>query len=111
MCVFFTGVGKPEVWFTENATNYGAVFGDPAAGERYTKDAFHRHLVGGEAGAINPDQSGTKACIHYTVTCKPGESKVVRLRLCVTHQTCTQCVVCGVWCVVCMYTVPECSAE
>ena len=75
------GGAKPEAWFTENATNYGAVFDNPYHGEKYSKDAFHRHLVNEEEGAVNPDKIGTKACVHYKVTCKPGESKVVRLRL------------------------------
>ena len=66
--------------FTENETDVAAVFG----GERtqpYTKDAFHRHVVGGEADAVNPEQIGTKAAAHFRLELNGGESKVLRMRL------------------------------
>ncbi|HYH87139.1 MAG TPA: hypothetical protein VEX60_16925, partial [Pyrinomonadaceae bacterium] len=47
----------------------------------YVKDAFHRHVVGGEP-AVNPEQAGTKACFHYeSLNVPAGGSVVVRLRL------------------------------
>ena len=36
----------------------------PARRSPFTKDAFHRQIVGGEA-CVNPDGTGTKACFHY----------------------------------------------
>ena len=61
------------MWFTENETNYERVFGGENS-TPYTKDSFHRRLVEGEEAAVNPDCTGTKACGHYIVTLKPGES-------------------------------------
>jgi hypothetical protein len=52
----------------------------PGPGRRYTKEAFHRHIVHGEA-SVNPGQSGNKACIHYRQVIPPAESCVLRLRL------------------------------
>ena len=47
----------------------------------YVKDAFHRHIIHGEA-CINPAQIGTKAAIHYRFDAvPPGGSVVLRLRL------------------------------
>jgi hypothetical protein len=66
--------------FTNNETN-AARFG-LSSSERplYAKDAFHRHIIHGEA-CVNPDQTGTKACLQYSYVI-PGESSVVlRLRL------------------------------
>jgi hypothetical protein len=68
--------------FTFNETNGPRVYGGGAASRRpYVKDAFHRHVVGGEP-AVNPEQAGTKACVHYPALEVPaGGSLVVRLRL------------------------------
>jgi len=68
--------------FTNNETNLAAVYGaDADDGALYTKDAFHRYLVDGQVDAVNPDQQGTKACIHYKRMIPAGGSTVVRLRL------------------------------
>ncbi len=70
---------EPAEWlFTENETNFRAVFGFDSGG-RFTKDAFHRRIIGGDAGATNPAQVGTKAGAWHRVTLMPGQSKVVRL--------------------------------
>ena len=47
----------------------------------YVKDAFHRHLIDGEAGAINPAETGTKAAAHLQLALPPGGAACVRLRL------------------------------
>ncbi len=68
--------------FTNNETNMAAVYGhDADNGAPYSKDAFHRYLVDGQANAINPQQQGTKSCIHYKRTIAAGGCTVVRLRL------------------------------
>ena len=47
----------------------------------YVKDAFHRHIINGE-DCVNPEQIGTKACVHYANVIVPaGGSVVFRLRL------------------------------
>src|SRR6185503_2267671 len=48
-------------------------------GRRYVKDAFHRYVVNGEA-AVNPAQTGTKACLHYVRRVPQGGATVIRLR-------------------------------
>jgi hypothetical protein len=69
--------------FTYNETNCPRVWGPGARSRRpYVKDAFHRHVVAGEHGAVNPEPLGTKACLHYAGLNVPaGGSVVVRLRL------------------------------
>ena len=66
--------------FTENETNTERLFGvlNPTP---YVKDAFHRAIIHGESGAVNPAQEGTKAAIHYRLTIPAGETAVLRLRL------------------------------
>jgi mannosylglycerate hydrolase MGH1-like protein len=67
--------------FTDNETNAPVVYGDGhASASHFTKDAFHRHIIHGEP-CINPDQIGTKACVHYKTRIQPGASMVWRLRL------------------------------
>ncbi len=66
--------------FTDNETNSLRLFGAPNASP-HVKDAFHEHVVGGRAGAVNPRQRGTKCAAHHTVSLAPGEEHVIRLRL------------------------------
>lgn len=69
-----------ELLFTDNDTNNEALYGLPNQ-TQYVKDGFDRYLVHGETGAVNPEQKGTKAAVHYVFTVAPGESAVVHLRL------------------------------
>jgi len=66
--------------FTDNETNYSQLFGS-ANPTPYVKDAFHRYLIQGEAAAINPALTGTKAAIHYSSDIAAGATVVYRLRL------------------------------
>jgi hypothetical protein len=72
--------GQPPLLFTENETNTRGLWnwGDPSA---FVKDAFHRYLIQGEKSAVNPAETGTKACAWYQLDLAPGESRTVRLRL------------------------------
>ncbi|HTI38171.1 MAG TPA: hypothetical protein VL484_11450 [Vicinamibacterales bacterium] len=72
--------GTPDVWFTDNESNAERLFGKTSA-SRFTKDAFHRFLIGGEQDAINPAREGTKAAIHVPLTIGPGETVTLKLRL------------------------------
>jgi hypothetical protein len=74
------GGPAPELLFTDNETNAARLFG-AANAQPYVKDAFHRFVVGGEAEAVNPDGTGTKAAVHYVLTIPAGEERVVQLRL------------------------------
>src|SRR6185437_7450503 len=66
--------------FTENETNTERLYGWAGA-ERYYKDAFHEYVVHERGDAVNPAESGTKACGWYQDDLAPGEQKVYRLRL------------------------------
>jgi hypothetical protein len=72
--------GADDLLFTDNETNAARLFG-AANPSPYVKDAFHAHLVGGDHGAVNPDQRGTKAAAWYQRTIAAGGSAVLRLRL------------------------------
>lgn len=69
-----------EVLFTENETNSERLFGvsNPSP---YVKDGINNYIVQGKQNAVNPDEVGTKAAIHYQLTLQPGETQAVRLRL------------------------------
>ncbi len=70
-----------EPLFTDNETNAPRVWGGGAQSRKpFVKDAFHRHIINGE-DCVNPEQRGTKACVHYRLDVPAGESVVVRLRL------------------------------
>ncbi len=75
--------GSPQglALFTDNETNGPRVFG-PAAQSRtpYVKDAFHRYIIAGEQ-AVNPEQRGTKAALHYRLEVPASGSVVLPLRL------------------------------
>jgi hypothetical protein len=67
--------------FTNNESNKQALWDQPND-TLYVKDAFHRHLIQGEKGAINPKRTGTKAAIHYFFpSIPPGQSVVLHFRL------------------------------
>ena len=72
--------GAPDLLFTENETNRERLFNQPSASP-FTKDAFHRFLIDGERGALNPARQGTKAAIHLPLTIAAGASVTIRLRL------------------------------
>ncbi len=55
--------------------------GTRPTGQPYVKDAFHRYLIQGEKSAVNPDETGTKACGVYQMELNPGGSKVLHFRL------------------------------
>jgi hypothetical protein len=69
-----------EPLFTENETNVERLWGDPNP-TPYVKDAFHRYLVDGEKGAVNPALEGTKFAALHSLTLGPGEEARVDLVL------------------------------
>ncbi len=78
--------GAPPVLVTGNETNNERVFGTPND-SRYVKDAFHRYVVDGEEGALDPGGVGTKAAFHSSLHVPAGRSATVRLRLTDTELT------------------------
>jgi len=72
--------GAPELLFTENESNAERLWGQPNP-TPYVKDAFHRYVISGERGAVNPGKAGTKAAARYVLDVPAGGSAVARLRL------------------------------
>jgi hypothetical protein len=72
--------------FTENETNNDRLFGNRNR-TPYVKDAFHRWVVNGERGAVNPARTGTKAAYAFQWELAPGASAVVKLRLSLEAET------------------------
>ena len=83
--MFFYAEGDPELCFTDNDSNLTRLYGVPNASP-YVKDAFHRHVVDREEGAVCPDGVGTKACARYRIELAPGASTTLRLRLTSTER-------------------------
>jgi hypothetical protein len=72
--------------FTNNDTNCERCYGsDARSASPYTKDAFHRYIVNGESTAVNPNRTGTKACLYYSTVVPAGGLSVWRFRLTPEH--------------------------
>jgi hypothetical protein len=69
-----------QLLFTENESNHERLFGEPSP-THYVKDAFHRYVVDGEKGAVNPKEDGTKAAFLLTFAMAANETRVVNVRL------------------------------
>ncbi len=79
---------EPTPLFTENESNIQRLWGVDNASP-YVKDAFHRHVVNGEQGAVNPARTGTKAALHYVLTIPAGAERTIDLQLAVTKKPAT----------------------
>jgi hypothetical protein len=66
--------------FTENESNARALWG-LGDGHGYSKDGFHRRIIHNEMDAVNPAETGTKACAWYQLDLAAGESQTIRMRL------------------------------
>jgi Glycosyl hydrolase family 63 C-terminal domain len=69
----------PQPLFCENETNNERLFNCVSV-TRYPKDGINDHVVSG-AATVNPGQAGTKCALWYTLTVRPEETAVIRLRL------------------------------
>ncbi|MES9928543.1 MAG: glucosidase [Candidatus Thiodiazotropha sp. 6PDIVS] len=74
------GEQKAELLFTENETNTERHWGVPPD-TPFVKDAFHRRIIDGESGAVNPNETGTKFGAWYRVELAGGASKNIDLVL------------------------------
>jgi Mannosylglycerate hydrolase MGH1-like glycoside hydrolase domain len=72
--------GNPPLLFTENESNAQALWGLENT-RPYVKDSFHQRVIKGRQEAVNPEQTGTKACAWYQLDLAPGQTSIVRLRL------------------------------
>lgn len=69
-----------ELIFCDNETNPRRLFGQTDA-TGFFKDAFHEYVVHGNADAVNPQRTGTKAGVLHRLTVPAGGAATVRLRL------------------------------
>lgn len=69
-----------DALFTENETNTERLYGSPNR-TPFVKDAFHRYIINGEQGAVNPENRGTKAAVKIDVTVPTGGEAMFWLRL------------------------------
>ncbi|HWO17853.1 MAG TPA: glucosidase [Kofleriaceae bacterium] len=74
--------------FTDNETHGARAYGPGnTSRSRHTKDAFHRALCEGEAGAVRTEAArGTKAALCYRYVVPAGGSVVLRLRFSDGHR-------------------------
>ena len=63
---YLYGDSEGQPLFTNNETICSRIHTcDERCPSQYVKDAFHRYIIHDEA-CVNPEQTGTKACIHYS---------------------------------------------
>ncbi|MBL8728929.1 MAG: glucosidase [Planctomycetes bacterium] len=74
------GGQAPELMFTENESNVARLWGAENP-QPYVKDAFHRRVVDGETGAVNPARTGTKVAAWYRLALAAGAVTTIELRL------------------------------
>jgi hypothetical protein len=72
--------GPASLLFTENETNNVRLFGGQNR-TPFVKDGIDNYVVHGQQGAVNPEQTGTKAAAYYRLKVLPGKCEIVRLRL------------------------------
>jgi hypothetical protein len=74
-----TGAGEPTPLACDNESNAQRLW-NLSNRTPYPKDGINDHVVHG-ADTVNPEGTGTKAALHYTVTVPAGGSAELRLRL------------------------------
>ncbi|MBV9718211.1 MAG: glucosidase [Candidatus Eremiobacteraeota bacterium] len=70
-----------ELLFTENETNAERLF-NSANPSPYVKDGIDDYVVRARRDTVNPSKVGTKCAARYALDVAPGQTQVVRLRLC-----------------------------
>jgi hypothetical protein len=74
-----SGSGSPHALFCENESNAQRLWASEAT-TPYPKDGIGDHIVSG-AATVNPDGTGTKAALRYTLSVDPGATATIALRL------------------------------
>jgi mannosylglycerate hydrolase MGH1-like protein len=72
--------GRVPALFTNNETNTQRIFGLPNT-TPYVKDGINDYVVHGAKDAVNPEQKGTKAALHFCLETPAKSSLTIRLRL------------------------------
>ena len=73
------GGGSPVPLFCDNETNRERLW-RVASASSYPKDGINDHVIYG-APTVNPQQTGTKAALHYHLQVAAGETATIKLRL------------------------------
>ncbi len=74
--------GEPTVLVCDNETDAVRLFGTSQNPSPFPKDSFHRRVIQGEQGAVNPAGVGTKAAFWYQFdSVAAGDTVTVELRL------------------------------
>lgn len=81
--------GKPDFVFTDNHTNVQRLF-NSSNPSPYVKDAFHRLVIDGDRGAVNPELEGTKAAVHCVMSVPACGEVTLRMRLSAEAQSPSQ---------------------
>ena len=71
---YLYGQQRADLLFTENESNGESLWGLPNANP-YVKDAFHRRVILGETGAVNPAQTGSKLGVWHRFRVGGGGKK------------------------------------
>ena len=77
---YLYGRREAELLFTNNESNVEKLWGQTNP-TPYVKDAFHRHLIEGEAGAINPEPFGSKFAASHCLLVASGETAMTGMVL------------------------------
>ncbi len=72
--------GDPELLFTENESNYEALFRGENASP-FVKDGIGRYVIDGDRSAVNPQEIGTKAAARYDFEVPGNGYETIWLRL------------------------------
>jgi hypothetical protein len=72
---------SPSLLFTENETNAERLWGgqNPTP---FVKDGIDSAVVHGRGDLVNSERTGTKVAAHYRLDIEPGQTEIIRLRLC-----------------------------
>ena len=80
--------GAVDLLFTENETNKRRLWNQPNDSP-FVKDGINDFIVHGNAAAVNPGRTGTKAAARYTLAVGGRESQTITLRLVMQSQAST----------------------
>lgn len=72
--------GSSQLLFCENETNFRALYGGENKSS-FAKDGINDFVVNQNLGAVNPNQTGTKAAAHYVFMIPPKGTEEIYLRL------------------------------
>ena len=70
-CTKDNAAGIPTMLFTNNETNVQRLFDFPNQ-TPFVKDGINDAIVHSATGTVNPEQTGTKAAVHYQFSVPPG---------------------------------------